>query len=196
MRPEIWWMIATIGLVFIVGIFFQSRYELFSVFESPKTCDNWVSTEQLKGNLEESVPPFCWNKDGTQKRWVSEINDTTSGCQVTYKMGCDLNGLTCETGEKEYYTCPDGKLIDWCNCVNSTFACINIPESQCPETTCNDYCPTLSHIMCDGSWKIEGDYFPDCECNWICDLEQKPNYLLYVGIGGAIVLLYIILRKK
>lgn len=196
MRPGIWWMIAAIGLVFIVGMFFQARYQLFSVYSTTRTCDSWVSTEQLKGNLEESVTPFCWNKDGSQKRWVTELNDTVSGCQITYKLGCDISGLTCEIGEKEYYTCPDGKLIDWCNCVNSTFACIISPESQCPQTTCNDYCPTLAHAMCTGWWNMTGDFFPDCKCEWICDIEQQTNYLPYILIGGVVILLYIVSRKK
>ncbi|MBU0532099.1 hypothetical protein KKB44_01255 [Candidatus Micrarchaeota archaeon] len=37
--------------------------------------------------------------------------------------------------------------------------------------TCEEHCPTLSHIQCVGEWNISGIY-PDCECEFTCNTEE------------------------
>ncbi len=36
-----------------------------------------------------------------------------------------------------------------------------------PAMSCNDYCVTLPHVQCQGSWQISGTY-PNCVCSFEC----------------------------
>ncbi len=36
-----------------------------------------------------------------------------------------------------------------------------------PPMSCNDYCVTLPHVQCEGSWQISGTY-PSCVCTFEC----------------------------
>ncbi len=41
------------------------------------------------------------------------------------------------------------------------------PANNTPAMSCNDYCVTLPHTQCEGSWKISGTY-PNCVCTFEC----------------------------
>lgn len=39
----------------------------------------------------------------------------------------------CTEGQVEKYVCPDATEVDWCECVDENWSCIEYPEDQCPE---------------------------------------------------------------
>ncbi len=47
------------------------------------------------------------------------------------------------------------------------------PPNTTPAMSCNDYCITLPHVQCVGSWKISGTY-PSCVCTYEC-AQSPPN---------------------
>jgi len=44
----------------------------------------------------------------------------------------------CEEGKRDYYICPDGTKVPWCECDNGQWLCMISPENQCPEPVCGD----------------------------------------------------------
>jgi len=44
-----------------------------------------------------------------------------------------------------------------------------------PTMTCEEYCPTQSHVQCVGIWNISGAY-PNCNCQYNCQtLEENKS---------------------
>lgn len=41
------------------------------------------------------------------------------------------------------------------------------PQQNTTPLTCEEYCVTLPHVQCAGSWRISGQY-PGCVCNYEC----------------------------
>lgn len=48
------------------------------------------------------------------------------------------------------------------------------PATTAPATTCADYCPSLQHANCAGSWDASGTY-PSCTCTFNCVPANPPN---------------------
>lgn len=61
------------------------------------------------------------------------------------------------------------KIVAYC-IINESLECEvwDFYEGRCP--TCEAWCESQPHIMCEGYWKISGGY-PDCSCEYICYTE-------------------------
>lgn len=118
-----------IFLIFILGGFVQKSYGIFSVMNTKENCENWLARMNLEGQTDKATLPLCLTTSIGEK-WVTELNATTSGCEITYKKGCNPDGLFCEV--PTFYGCSDGSLVKRCSCINDTYTnCIQSPEAQC-----------------------------------------------------------------
>jgi hypothetical protein len=93
-RPE---MIVLLAIIAIAAIFLLPKVGIFSTYSTTRTCDNWIANEQAKGFITESSTPFCWLKDGSQERRVTVLENTVTGCQITYTLGCSDADITNDT---------------------------------------------------------------------------------------------------
>lgn len=61
-------------------------------------------------------------------------------CSGRYSIGMDENNCpiyecpTCNHGTLKYYTCPNGKQVEWCFCKLGLWTCANSPEQECDDT--------------------------------------------------------------
>ena len=62
-----------------------------------------------------------------------------------------------------------GTTERWILEANSNGGCQMTYNQGCEELSCIEYCDTLTHSSCVGSWEITGSNYPNCGCNWICD---------------------------
>jgi hypothetical protein len=121
---------------------------------------------------------------------------------------------SCSEGEARYYTCPDGKKVDWCHCSGNLWICVNSPENACVSGTCTspvcgeaephftgrydeDNCPIYEceGMSCSPGLKSEyvcpdGTTVPDCECTangeWHCSENPQQHCSGFVCPEGCV----------
>ena len=85
-------------VIFLFGMFSENRYDVFSTvrYTDQKTCSEWIQTEKVAGFIPNSTTsaPFCWLKEGYDKRWISEMEETVAGCELQYTLGCKVTNCT------------------------------------------------------------------------------------------------------
>lgn len=117
-----------IVLVFLLGNFTQKSYNLFSTMEVKENCENWIARVNMDGQTNKGTFPLCL-KSSISEKWITEINESDNGCLITYKSGCNPEGLSCIS--PEFHECEDGRMVKWCSCVSNEYSCIPSPETQC-----------------------------------------------------------------
>lgn len=101
---RLYWIGAAILVIFLFGMMTQNKYEVFSVvtFTHPQQCADWMQTEKAAGNINPNITmgqSFCWLEEGVEKRWISQMGISPTGCELTYTLGCDYTNCSsyCES---------------------------------------------------------------------------------------------------
>lgn len=118
---------------------------IISLLEEDKTSNDYTTIALCQAHivLECATATDCntLSHPSIPGQWVCVSND----CSWEEDPECDA-------GDKLYETCDDGTKVDWCDCSNGEWDCVDSPKDQCPQAeecllTFGGYCLMTEYLI-------------------------------------------------